>query len=488
MEKTETDCWTRHFEKFRRNIVGIDALIHTPYGEKKLIYTDWTASGRLYEPIEKKIVEIFGPYLANTHTETSFTGNFMTRAYHEAIHIIKKHVKAPGDYVLIQAGYGMTGAIQKLQRILALKVHEQYRDAIRSNLKNIPLVFVSSLEHHSNHISWLETVADVKLIPFDETGMPDLNAYEDMLKQYAGCPLFLSISACSNVTGIQPPVADFIRLTKQYGGKVFVDYACSAPYVNMDLSVPDEIRPDAIVFSPHKFLGGPGTGGILIMHKDLYHNRIPDEPGGGTVVWTDPWEGAVYLDDIEARETGGTPGFLLAIKTALAIRLKEQMNVEKIQEREHYLAVKFMDGLSAMDGIRLLEARHKERLGVFSLVADKLPYQLMERLLNDLFGIQARGGCSCAGTYGHYLFGLDREKSKRLKNQVLNNHPELKPGWTRVSIHPTTTVEEIEKVLEALDYILKKGLEIARRDYKQENGEFYHREYRYRFKPDIFNL
>ncbi len=488
MEKTETDCLTLHFEKFRRNIIGINQVIPTPYGEKKLVYTDWTASGRLYKPIEEKITNTFGPFLANTHTETTFTGQFITHAYHEALKIIKNHVKATNDFIIIQAGYGMTGAIQKLQRILGLKVHEKYRHSIRQSLDRIPLVFVSSLEHHSNHISWLETIADVKLIPFDDNGIPDLNAYENLLRAYTNRPIYLSISACSNVTGIQPPVADFIRLTKQYGGKAFVDYACSAPYVDMDLSVNESFRPDAIVFSPHKFLGGPGTGGILIMHKDLYQNAIPDEPGGGTVIWTDPWDGAVYLKDIEARETGGTPGFLLAIKTALAVKLKEQMDTKKIRQREHILITKFIDGITAIDGIKLLEDRHKNRLGVFSIISDKIPYTLMVRLLNDLFGIQARGGCSCAGTYGHYLFHIDREKSRKLKTEILHNHPEVKPGWTRISIHPTTTEAEIDSVLEALEYIQKHGLHIAQTDYRLVKGEFYHNNYRNSFHEDKFNL
>ncbi len=474
--KTETDCLTKHFERFRKNIIGINATIPTPSGEKPLIYLDWTASGRLYKPIEEKISNGFGSFLANTHSETSFTGQFMTEAYHEAIRIIKKHVKADESYVLFQTGYGMTGAVNKLQRLLGLRLHEKFQRKIEIQSNERPVVFVSRLEHHSNHISWLETIAKVVLIPFDRAGYPDLNAFEDLLKKYPENPKYLSISACSNVTGIEPDIRSFIKLIHRFEGYGFVDYACSAPYVDMDLSGPDEETPDAIMFSPHKFLGGPGTGGILIMKKTLYTNRIPDEPGGGTVEWTDPWDGAVYLDDIEARETGGTPGFLSLIKTALAVKLKEQMQVDKIRQREHEILEKLFDGLNQINGIRLLEPDKIHRLGVVSFLTDFLPFNAVVRLLNDYFGIQVRGGCSCAGTYGHYLLGLDREKSLDLKKKILNNEI-CKPGWTRVSIHPTTTNQEVETFLEAMAFISEKGKDIIEEKYIVKDKEYLHKNY-----------
>jgi len=477
--KTDPACLRKHFSAFRQHITGIDATIPTPYGEKPLVYLDWTASGRLYRPIEKKISEEMGKYLANTHTDTSFTGQYMTHAYHSAIEKIKKHVHAGDDYVLFQAGYGMTGAVNKLQRLLGLRVHEKYRDAVIRSLEKRPVVFVSRMEHHSNHISWLETIAETVLIPFDEKGYPSLDAFENLLKQYQGRPLYLSVSACSNVTGLEPDLKSFIRLAKQYGAKAFVDYACSAPYVDMDLNGNPAETPDAIMFSPHKFLGGPGSGGLLIMRKDLYRNRIPDEPGGGTVAWTDPWDGAVYLDDIEARETGGTPGFLLMIKSALAMDLKEKMDMDKIRRREHVLLDRLFDGLENIPGVQILEGDKRRRLGVVSVLTPAIPYTGVVRLLNDLFGIQTRGGCSCAGTYGHYLLKLDKEQSKEIKEKVLQGKFDCKPGWTRISIHPTTTEEEIDKVLEAMAYIMKKGKEILDKDYRYENGYYFHKTFDY---------
>jgi selenocysteine lyase/cysteine desulfurase len=257
-----------------------------------------------------------------------------------------------------------------------------------------------------------------------------------------------------------------------------LDYACSAPYVEMRLDDSRSGRnPDAIMFSPHKFLGGPGTGGILIMKKSLYRNSIPDHPGGGTVIWTDPWEGREYFDDIEMREDGGTPGFLQLIKTAMAVELKEQMNPSKIRKREKYLLQKLFDGMEQIPGLYVMEGKRRERLGVVSFVMEGLPYNLVVRLLNDLEGIQSRGGCSCAGTYGHYLFNLDRRKSEKLKQKILSGHSGEKPGWVRISIHPTTTEAEVETVLETLDYISRKGKELARKDYVRKGNAYFHRNF-----------
>ncbi|NPA46576.1 MAG: aminotransferase class V-fold PLP-dependent enzyme [Chlorobi bacterium] len=478
MDTSPADCLLRYFQPFRENIVGIDAQIQTPYGIKPMLYADWTASGRLYGPIEKKISEELGPYLANTHTDTSFTGRLMTEAYHWARQIVKDHVKAGDEYMLIQAGFGMTGAINKLQRILGLSVHERYRRLARESLERVPVVFVSRMEHHSNHISWLETVADTVLIPFDEQGLPDAGAYEELLRRNKDRPIYLAMTACSNVTGITPDIERFVRLTHKYGGHAFLDYACSAPYTDMDLSKGDA-SPDAITFSVHKFLGGPGGSGILIMKKSLYQNRIPDHPGGGTVVWTDPWDGAAYIDNPEVREDGGTPGYLQMIRAALAILLKEEMGTEKIHQREQELLDRLIPGLASIPGVTVLEERHRRRFGVVSILTGDLPYTLVTRLLNDLGGIQARGGCSCAGTYGHYLLGLDKARSEEWKNKVLKGETDIKPGWTRISVHPTTTDDEVEHILDTMEYIMKKGRNIADSDYVRKGAMFYHKDFDY---------
>ena len=318
-----------YFDKFRQNIVGIDAVYQSPYGEQKVVYADWIASGRLYAPIEEKMLKVFGPMVANTHTESSETGRFMTEAYHFALHEIKRHVNANADDVIIMAGFGMTSAINKFQRILGLK---NLGAQFASNDER-PVVFVTHLEHHSNHTSWYETNVDVVVVEPDEKLLVSPEKLREALEPYKNRPLIIgSFSACSNVTGVFTPYHKLAAVMHEVGGYCFVDFAASAPYVSMNMHPESEAeRLDAVFFSPHKFLGGPGTSGVLIFNSKLYNNRVPDQPGGGTVDWTNPWGEYKYIDDIERREDGGTPGFLQAIRAALAIRLKEQMGVENIR-------------------------------------------------------------------------------------------------------------------------------------------------------------
>jgi len=267
-----------YFQQFRKNIIGIDQEFDSPFGTKKIIYTDWTASGRLYRPIEEKMMNEFGPFVANTHTETSVTGTAMTMAYHEAKHIIKKHVNATDNDVLINTGTGMTGVVNKFQRILGLKIPENLKEftTIPKELK--PIVFISHMEHHSNQTSWLETMADVEIIPADENGLFSIENLKILLEKYKERSFKIaSITSCSNVTGIKTPYHDVAKIMHQNNGVCFVDFACSGPYVAIDMHPKDpESYLDAIFFSPHKFLGGPGTSGVLIFNKDLYKNSIPD--------------------------------------------------------------------------------------------------------------------------------------------------------------------------------------------------------------------
>ncbi len=260
-----------YFQQFRKNIVGIDQSFVSPYGEQKIVYTDWTASGRLYRPIEEKILNDFGPFVANTHTETSTTGAAMTLSYNKARAIIKEHVNASKDDILITEGSGMTGVINKFQRILGLKVSENLKTytAIPDNIK--PVVFVSHMEHHSNQTSWLETIADVVLVDCDEDGLICLRRFEDTIKKYEHRAFKIaSITSCSNVTGIKTEYYKVAELMHQYNGLCFVDFACSAPYIDIDMHPENKnAYLDAIFFSPHKFLGGPGSSGVLVFNKKL---------------------------------------------------------------------------------------------------------------------------------------------------------------------------------------------------------------------------
>jgi selenocysteine lyase/cysteine desulfurase len=444
-----------YFQKFRKHIIGVDQEFDSPYGKKKIIYTDWTASGRLYRPIEEKLCNEFGPFVANTHTETTVSGTAMTKAYHKAKQIIKNHVNGNEDDVLIMSGNGMTGVVNKFQRILGLKIPENLQKFTKVPNEIKPVVFITHMEHHSNHTSWLETMAKVEVIPPGEDGLFSLENLETLLKQYEESPLKIaSVIAGSNVTGIQNPHHEIAQLMHQYGGVCFVDFACSAPYVEIDMHPEDETKAlDAVFFSPHKFLGGPGTSGVLVFNKKLYKNMIPDCPGGGTVSWTNPWGEHKYIDNIEDREDGGTPGFLQTIKTALAIRLKEQMGIDKILKREHEIVEIVFKELEPITNLHILASQHKNRLGVISFYVDDLHYNLGVKLLNDKFGIQTRGGCSCAGTYGHYLLHVDYETSHELTNEISLGELTRKPGWIRMSIHPTTTNEEIQYVCDSIKLV-----------------------------------
>jgi selenocysteine lyase/cysteine desulfurase len=467
-----------YFDQFRKHIIGQNQTFVSPYGEQKIIYTDWTASGRLYRPIEEKLCNEFGPFVANTHTETTVSGTAMTKAYHKAKHIIKHHVNASEDDVLIVTGNGMTGVVNKFQRILGLKIPENLREYTDIPDEIRPIVFVSHMEHHSNQTTWLETIAKVEVVPPDEDGLFSLKNLEQLLKVYKNRTIKIaSIIAGSNVTGIQNPYHAIAKLMHKHGGVCFVDFACSAPYVAIDMHPKNEEEQlDAIFFSPHKFLGGPGTSGVLVFNKKLYKNMVPDCPGGGTVSWTNPWGEHKYIDNIEDREDGGTPGFLQTIKAALSINLKEQMGVTNILKREHELVNIIFKRLEGISNINILASQHKNRLGVISFYIDDMHYNLGVKLLNDRFGIQTRGGCSCAGTYGHFLLHVDQKMSHELTNEISIGELVRKPGWIRMSIHPTTTNAEIEFVCESI-IALAKNHEAWAKDYiySKHNNEFVHK-------------
>jgi len=467
-----------YFETFRRHIIGIDQAFESPYGTKKIVYADWTASGRMYEPIERQLMEKFYPFVANTHTETNITGSTMTMAYNEAKRIIKRHVNAGQEDILISSNSGMTGVVNKLQRIIGVKIHEKYQGRIQIEGAEKPVVFVTHMEHHSNQTSWLETTADVVVIAADAEGNVDLQDFARLLEKYKDRELKIAaITSCSNVTGIFTPYHKMAGMVHRAGCFCFVDFACSAPYSDIDMhpGTADEYL-DAIYFSPHKFLGGPGSSGILIFHQKLYQNRVPDNPGGGTVDWTNPWGEHKYHDEIEAREDGGTPAFLQTIRVALAIQLKEAMGTAYIMEREHQILDRVWKRMPHIPGMNILAGHHHDRLGVVSFYITGLHFNLAVKILNDRFGIQMRGGCSCAGTYGHYLLEISYELSKTVTAEISNGYFANKMGWVRMSFHPTTTDEEVDYILDSLESLALHHEEWQQDyEYMPESNEFRHR-------------
>ncbi|MCB9283325.1 MAG: aminotransferase class V-fold PLP-dependent enzyme [Lewinellaceae bacterium] len=470
-----------YFQPFRKNIVGIDATFPTPYGEMPLVYADWIASGRLYGPIEEAMLSRFGPMLGNTHSESSETGQCMTQAYHLSHKIIKKHVNANEGDVILTCGSGMTGALAKFQRILGLRLPEKLNAFLDIPREERPVVFITHMEHHSNQTPWLESIAEVVVLPPDENLLVQPHVLEEAIRPYADRKMKIgSFSACSNVTGIMPAYHDLARIMHRYGGYCFVDFAASAPYVEIDMHPSDpEERLDAIFFSPHKFLGGPGSSGVLVFSKELYHNRIPDHPGGGTVTWTNPWGEHAYFDDIEVREDGGTPPFLQAIRAAMAIRLKEQMGVDHIREREEELIEQGFEQLRDIPGLKILGDTGVPRLGVYSFYVEGIHHNLLVRLLNDRFGIQVRGGCSCAGTYGHYLLNVNRELSREITSRINQGDYSAKPGWVRLSLHPTMTDAELRYITNGIRAVVENVVEWEK-DYEHDSrsNEFFHKQFR----------
>lgn len=467
-----------HFLKFRNNISGIDARFDSPYGTKQIIYADWTASGRIYKPIERILNDLIFPYVANTHTETNITGSSMTIAYKESLKFIKRHVGAYDSDVIISAYSGMTGVVNKFQRMLGLRIHESYSDLIHKSLDEKPIVFITHMEHHSNQTSWIETIADLEIIKPNDVGLPDLANLADLLIKYAKRKIKIAaITSCSNVTGIFTPYHDIAEMMHEAGGLCFVDFAASAPYIDIKMRQDNPNRSlDAIYFSPHKFLGGPGSTGILIFDPKLYHNKIPDQPGGGTVEWTNPWGEHNYIEDIETREDGGTPAFLQTIKTAFAIKLKDEMGVSNILAREHELMEIIFDRLLKIPKLNILASNITDRLGILSFYIVDVHYNLVVRLLNDKFGIQVRGGCSCAGTYGHYLLNVTYDLSHTITCKINQGDLSDKPGWVRMSIHPTMTNEEIQFICHAIEQVCLNSLE-WQKDYIYEphTNEFVHK-------------
>ena len=467
----------KYFEPFRNNIIGYNKTITTPYGKKKIVYADWIASGRLYKSIEEKISNDFGPLVGNTHSESSATGTSMTYSYHEAHDIIKKHCNAGKDDVIITASSGITGLICKFLRLLGLKIPEQLSDYIQLPEELRPVVFVTHLEHHSNHTTWLETIADVVVLNPDDQGLVVVNNLEEELSRYNNRQLKIgAFSACSNVTGIGTPYHKMAKIMHKYGGFCFLDFAASAPYVKIDMHPKDpEEKLDAIFFSPHKFLGGPGSSGVLIFDSQLYKNKIPDHPGGGTVDWTNPWGQHKFVSNIEAREDGGTPAFLQAIRAALCVKLKEAMGIENMELREKELVKIAFTELRKIPGLHILADSIDARLGAISFYIEDIHYNIIVKLLNDRFGVQVRGGCSCAGTYGHYLLHVDPTRSKKITDKINTGDLSDKPGWVRMSIHPTMTNEEIYLVINAISDIVK-NISSWEKEYSYDisKNEFFH--------------
>ncbi|WP_188964306.1 aminotransferase class V-fold PLP-dependent enzyme [Deinococcus aquiradiocola] len=456
---------TDAFAWVRAQLIGEGSAIRTPFGTRRLVYADYIASGRALRWVEDTLTERVMPLYANTHTEDSRSGAQTTALAHQASEYIKSQLGADDTCKLVFCGSGSTAAVRRLQDILGLSVPSQHRDRLLGALprEQRPVVFVGPYEHHSNEVSWRESLAEVVELPLCERGHLDLDALLSALKDpaYLGRPRIGSFSAASNVTGLLTDTRSVARMLHAHGALAFFDFAASGPYVQIDMKPGRPDGYDAVFLSPHKFVGGPGTPGLLCFQQHLYHLVTPSTAGGGTVRFVSR-QGHAFVDDIEAREDAGTPAIRGKIRTALAFRVKETLTPARIMEREHALVTQAIARLRGNPRLHLLGNLDSPRLSVLSFLVRTgagryLHPRLAVRLLNDLFGIQARGGCACAGPYGHALLDISDETSLRYQTCILSDLEGLKPGWTRLNFAPWTDAAELQYLLTAIEFVAEHG-------------------------------
>lgn len=477
-------------ENIRAGIIGDDRAIEGPFGLRRVTYADYTASGRSLRFIEDFIRDEVMPLYANTHSETSSTGLQTTRFREDARAAVREAVCGGSDDVVIFCGSGATGAINKMIEILNLRLpadlDERYGLSGRIPADERPVVFIGPFEHHSNEISWRETIADVVVIDEDRDGKIDESHLERELIAYRDRPLKIgSFSAASNVTGIVSNTSSVTVLLHRHGALAFWDFAAAAPYVAIDMNpevgTEDEVAAkDAIFLSPHKFVGGPGTPGILVVKRRLVTNRVPTVPGGGTVTYVSS-DSHSYISDPAIREEGGTPAIIESIRAGLVFKLKSAVGEEAIEELEHSFVSRAIASWSSNPSIRILGNKEAKRLSIVSFLiahGDRfLHHNFVVALLNDLFGIQARGGCSCAGPYGHRLLGIDLARSNRFRQAIIRGCEGIKPGWVRVNFNYFISERVFRYVIDAVHLVASEGWKLLPQyRFSLETGLWRHRD------------
>jgi selenocysteine lyase/cysteine desulfurase len=452
----------------RASVVGDDEAVAGPFGIRRVTYADYTASGRSLSFIEDYIRDAVLPLYANTHTESSGTGLQTTRFREEARRLVLEGVGGdPERHAVVFCGSGSTAAINRFVDVLGLRMPAELDDryGFRAQIpaEQRPVVFIGPYEHHSNELPWRESIADVVTIHEDADGEIDLAQLDAQLRRYEARPLKIgSFSAASNVTGIVSDTGAISRLLHAHGALACFDFAAAAPYVaiEMDPGGGPGGGKDAVFISPHKYIGGPGTPGVLVARRDLFRNRVPTMPGGGTVLYVNPLE-HVYLDDVEHREEGGTPAIVESIRAGLVFGLKAAVGANAIREREAEFIHRALHRWGANPSIEILGSHTAERLSIVSFVVRHggryLHHNFVVALLNDLFGIQSRGGCSCAGPYGHRLLGIDIDRSHAFEREIARGCEGIKPGWVRVNFNYFLSEAVFEFILDAVDLVASEG-------------------------------
>jgi len=481
----------------RENIIGKDDYIQTAFGKKKITYADFTSSGRCVEFIEdylKSILRLYG----NTHTSDNTNGSITSERLLYAEQIIKRSFNAEENYVVIASGTGTSGAIHRLQKILGIYLPPAFKSLIEKLLNNYPgksakreleayliqqrpVVFIGPYEHNSNVISWRECFAEVIDIDLDEDGLFDLKdlAKKVSKKEYSKRLKIGSFSAASNVTGIKSPLFDIARILHDNDSYAFFDCAAIAPYNRISVFQDEENYLDGIFLSPHKFLGGPGSSGILIIHEKIYKKNLPPTcAAGGTVDFVNLCT-QDYSENIEEREKPGTPGIIQIMKAAIALELKESLCPEEIEKKEAFLLERAFDYFRNYPNIEIVGNPDPEkRIAIISFnIKDKNAYlhpKYVARLLNDLFGIQSRAGCLCAGSYAHRLFKIHSDESDTYREMIHNGHKGMLPGWTRINLHFLITDDELDFICKAIVFVSQYGkhfLSVYRFDIHNGNWE-----------------
>ncbi|MCW8127344.1 aminotransferase class V-fold PLP-dependent enzyme [Microbulbifer halophilus] len=451
--------------RIRDNVIGERLPLATPFGTRPLIYADYTASGRGLSFIENQIRDRVLPWYANTHTETSATGRQTTAFREQARAAVRRSVNAGNEHAVIFCGAGATASVNRILDCLGLRRDHYERFGAHAGQipqARRPVVFIGPYEHHSNDLPWRESIADVVTIPQDSRGGIDLQALEEALELYGDRPLKIgSFSAASNVTGIRTDVDAVTQLLHSRGALSFWDYAAAAPYIAIDAEGDGEAtRKDALFISPHKFVGGPGTPGILVVKKSLLPAEQPAVPGGGTVSWVGPEE-HTYLPAGERREEAGTPAIVESVRAGLVFALKDKVGAEEIEVREARWLERAFSRWRDNANIEILGGTELPRVSIVSIhiLRNGLPlhHGFVVALLNDLFGIQVRGGCSCAGPYGHSLLHLTPEQSRALEQVVSEGESLLKPGWVRLNFNYFLDEETVDYLIESIGIIAELG-------------------------------